>query len=311
MKKKKNIIALLILLAVVGGFYAAYRYYIQELLSTYAKNEERLAQLEQKRKSLAMTFQDWRPELVLAAYERQIEPWRSEVDRWAEFFQVRGDDEANRPPEGEVPRFWYETVFMERYNDLQRHAFAKGVVIPRNTFGAEQPSALMSQDVSFFQVLNWLRAYQLGDVATRMLLDKNARQINTVEVWPSRKVMGIFKLQQYGFGFQMTLGDLAGLLGDLNEGDLENPSDGNRFHRVAGIRIANSQVMNPTPLLRVQMLVNDLEYVRQQPPAKPQDAQARMRALSGEGDGEGRRGGRFDREERTWWQNFRRKYLPF
>ncbi|MBN2311745.1 MAG: hypothetical protein JXR94_22390 [Candidatus Hydrogenedentes bacterium] len=301
------------ILAVIGGVAAGYRFYWKDQVAKYREDEDRLAQLEKKSKQIANTFQGCVPKDVVRAYSGAVEPWREAVQERSEGLVGTLRQTVDPPPEGQVPRFWYEEEFAKRQLALQQYVYTKGLPpLVNDTFGAATLGELTSRDVGRRQAVEWLEQFELGSAVVHLLVEEGARYVDRIEIWPERITKtGDFRIQSYGLIFGMTLEDLVKFMNGLNRG--------NHFFYVEGLRIANPQLANPNPQLRIEMLLSEARFIPGEGP-KPATLPAASLDMglpgvkeAGEEDEEGapRSYGPGRRAPLTRWQRFRRRFLPF
>jgi len=262
MKKEYVYIAIILLLA-AGAAGAGYQFFLKERLAEYRERENHMRQVEQKLTTMYQTFQGYNPDQVVEAYQREIQPWAAAVAQRTGYFRLSDEYQIEPIPDDREPRFYYEDRYAEMVEELRMAAFTRNppVMLADLTFGV--PSDMTGQNISKEMVEMLLRRLQRGIVLTRLLFENNAVSITQVELWPKRTEHDVLEMHTAGLEFTMRLGDLVNFLDALRRED--------RYFNVNGIRIENTNLMYPDPVLQVQMLLTEAAYKAEETAADEPD----------------------------------------
>lgn len=311
--KKATIIGVLLLLASSGAIAAVYQFYVKERLADYAKHLEEGKRLHAKIETMQETFSQTRPDVVIAEWRRKAQPWAMAVDQRAEYFRLAVLPETSEPvalPTDAIPRFWYKSEYPKLRDAIVRHARANNCVFNPN-FGV--PDDNIGGNPTAADVVGYIEKINYYSSIARMLIDRKARSISTIYPWPVRTGYdgrrGTVKYHTVGLVFSMTTRDFVEFLEWLRTQD--------RFVTVDSLFVKSAvslRAQDPNPPLEVQMVLTQAEFARKggvggAGPSATLDVQAAFTSLSFEGGGSPF-GGR-PIQKKTWWQRFRRAYLPF
>jgi len=322
--KRHHIIPVAILAVVIVAFGAVYQFYVKEQIEEFAENQQRLEALNTRINELSDTFAGKdslpvTPQEAVRQYRMAVQPWREEVTRRADFFTLGDSFEFEPTPEEQIPKFYYADKRLEVEQDLRQYAIQNNCQLNANIQFAPPPEAIENRSPSAQEVNNWLREFAFGDSIVRMLVDANAASIDAVVVWPQRVQFDLLRMRTTGLQFKIPLRDLIRFLEDFYVQS--------RYFNIDALAITNRNLLTQgEPQLNVDMVLTQAGFIRE---AFEEGRGGNLasgpgaRARGGGGGGGDiasvlqslRRGNSGDEQERvqqrSWWQNFRRKYLPF
>lgn len=304
--KREYIFGIVGLLAVIALPVGAYQFYLKERMVEYQQNDERLAQLRELERSLSSQFGGYRPEYVVAAFEGMVKPWQEAVLERAERFDLGTLDPDVEVPADQGAKFWYEQEFQKRYFELQNFAYSQGVMIPNTTFGAITPQELAGRDMGPQLAAQSMEAFERGAGLIRELVDAGARQISNVSFLPPVDDPPL-QVQPIALEFWMTMDQLVGFLEEQGgEGNGEE-----EYADVPLLRVTNNTLRYPQPLLHVEMVLCRASY-KATPVTRTGSVSSRMDSLrTGGGGFTFSTADRPARKPPTWWEKFRKNWLPF
>lgn len=310
MKLKRGfVVATLALVLALSGTGAVYQFYVKERMSEYAAHLEEETVLEERIERLQKTFYGTKPETVLATWRGETQPWVEAVRVRSKFFNLGDYTLREEVPPEKIPRFYYKDEYPKRFQKIEQEAWSHNIVLDGVDFGVPTPDGIKGTNPSAEQVSEWLTRFKYVASVTRFLIEANATTIDEVNIWEPR-MKGNIEMRSAGLRFQMPMKELVTFLDALR---MEN-----RFFSVDALWVSNQQLRNPLPLLQVEMVLSQALY-------KEGD-------MKGGGPGGVRLAGGLDLKNafsggpqgfdffsaqksrdtgRSWWQNFRRKYLPF
>jgi len=251
MKKQHIVTALLVVvfMAAIGG---VYQFYLRTRLEQYRADEERLAALQDKHKSLSTSFDGVKPDVALPKWQSALQPWTDAVDRRATYFDLGKMSEFKAVPEGVLPKFHYETEYNRLYREFQQATYGKGIMVPQTTFNVPTPSQVSSTSITAEQANDWLRELSLGISMLKLFTDAGINPVMQFYLWPTRTEFNVLEMHTVGVAFASSLENLTKFLNDLKTKD--------RYYTVNAIRITNRSLRMASPQLYVEMLVTTAQY---------------------------------------------------
>lgn len=307
--KKGTVIATLILLVALAGAGAVYQFYVKELLAKFQEHQVQEAKLTAKIKDMKETFSGTRPELVLATWRGETQPWVDAVARRSRFFNL-GEIPLNvLVPEERIPKFYWREEYPKREEKLRLDAWDSSCTLGNVGFGLN--STVEGRNPSREQVSEWLTTFEFGAAMTRLLIRANVASIDEVNLWEPRPGKGNMEIRTTGLSFTVpSMKELATFLESLRHRD--------RYFSVEALSVSNRTLRDPYSPLQVDMILSQAIYLGRDkggggavaggPPGPglgPGNAQQRFSSFFAT------RGGSPQTKERSWWQNFRKKWLPF
>jgi len=290
--------------AVAALLFGTWHFLVRERMKKYSDDRERLTQLEEKYVTLSARFKEERPEHVVGIYNEQLAPWKFAVESRSQFFI---SDHMGRVPEvpNENPaliRIWYEEQIAAAMRSLQEDMASKLYQPPHVDFGAETASTLYDREVNRLQAILWLARQERGAAMVRRLLNADVPVIRSVQMSTEMRPMGLFNVTSFVLTFEANFSIVAGLLNGFTQGDMADVREGERFYNVPAIQIHNPNLSYPRPLLKVQMVVVEADYNPRASVAAQASPEERLDQME-----------RPERKptEKTWWQRFRKNWLPF
>ncbi len=311
--KKGHVIAALLILVALAGTGAVYQFYVKERLAELQTHVQQESELRARITKMEDTFFRTRPEVVLAAWSRQTQPWLDAVGDRTDFFSMGATPGAREVPEEVIaPKFYYAEEYPKMMDRLNQLAYRNKTTLGNIDFGVPNPDGLSGQNPSREEVSEWLTKLESVITMATLFIDADALPIDAINIWPPRDGPGGVrgKVVYRTTGVRMTISP-ENLEAFLKRLTLED-----RYFSVDGIWIYNKTLRNPRAPLSVELLLT----------------QARFEEGASGGAAGGAGGGAVDlaqssstfaaffssrptasqpAEQPSWWQNFRRKWLPF
>lgn len=321
---KTLVIMVVLLLAAFGGMAAGYQFYVKERMKELNDHLAREQALKNKIQQMQTAFADIetgegiKPEFVLAEYRGKLGPWRDSVQRRGAYFDLNSDTSDIAVPEGAVPRYYYKEIYPKLLQDLNAKAYTEQTYLAAR-FPVPDPSAYDGQNPKPEVIEEHLRDIAFYTDIAELLIEHDAAQINEITIWPPVNDASIrsgdLVKRTTGLHFTMGLAELTNFWNTLLRDD--------QYWSVDALRINNTNLRNATPILDVQMLLTQARYVEKQgaglaaegaagatagatPGFDPAQAFARFSLSRGGGSKAAE-----EKEERSWWSEFRRAWLPF
>lgn len=326
MKMSKTVVIMVfLLLAAFGGMAAGYQFYVKDRMKELNDHLAREEALKNKIQQMQTAFADIetgkgiKPEFVLAEYRGQLGPWRESVQRRGAYFELRSDTQDIEVPEGSVPRYYYKEQYPKLLQDLTTKAYTEQTYLnpAAATFPVPDPASYDGQNPKPELIEEHLRDIAFYTDMAELLIAHNAVSINGIFPWPAVNDgnirSGDLIKRSTGLDFSMGLGDLTNFWNTLLRDD--------QYWSIDALRITNTNLRDPNPLLNVQMLLTQARYVEKQAagPAAGGDAGGATAGIAGNlGFDPAQAFARFsavrrdaEEEEPSWWSTFRKNWLPF
>lgn len=255
--RREHWIAIAAIAAVLITIGCVYQFYYQKRLAEYAANIVKLKDLEKALNDLETTFENRDPEVVIKAYNGQVEPLAEKVVQRAQFFNTTDALQIEPIPEGKLLRFWYTEQFNKLFEELRKDAASRTPQIPypdNSTFGAPRPEELEGRAVNPPDVKRWLRQIKFASYIIKMLMDAKAIAINDVQLWtPQLDFDKLLTMRTVGLWFAMPYSDLVKFLDKLRMDT--------RYFNVNAISIQNPYMRWATePPVEVRMLLTQADF---------------------------------------------------
>jgi hypothetical protein len=245
---KQALISIVVVLLVGAGMYGAYEFYVKEQLETYKANDDKLVKRISRLQELDKTFDGVKPDLVVTEWSGSVEPWKDEVRRRSEAFNLGDWTKTDPVPEGILPKFYYEEQLTKLLNERMMMAREKGQWgVPMGTFGSPLMQDLSNQTVKAEQVGGWIGRLKLANGVTKLLLDANPMYVTDISLWQPANRGANLKLQTVGYAFAMNLDGLTKFIESLSR----RPN----YVDVEAIKISTPTLVYPDPPLHVEMVV--------------------------------------------------------
>ena len=315
--KKSVIVLTLLLIASIAGTYAVYELYVKARMRELGENLEEEEQLKASIKRLEETFFTTKPDTVLRVWREQTQPWEDAVSRRSEFFHLGDIQLEVEIPEEVIPKFYYKDIYDKKIQALEDEAWQSQTTISDSTFNMPNPSSFgQGTNPSASEIEGHLARFEYGAAITRLLISSGAISINNLNIWPERiEVKGLsgdIKSRTIGADLTIPMREFVTFMEDLSQQD--------RYLQVKAVQITNKTLRDPDANLNVQMILAQAYY---EPATEnrevsgsgssTQDLQNLFGDLFGNSSSAAATTSSRRREEegRTWWQTFRKKYLPF
>lgn len=309
--KKGYIFAILALLAGLAGTGAVYQYIVKERIKQLGLHLVEEAKLRKKISVLEEAFSKTRPDKVLSVWRQRTQPWADAVSERSRFFNMGDIPLSYDVPKEEIPKFFFNEEYPKLVDDLYDYAYDNNCNIGNFTFGVTPPVSLEGIHPPSVQVAEWLADYRYGSEMTKFIIDTGAVDVAAVAIWPLRENppgrSGTLYARSVGYNFTIALGDLVEFFDELRTAG--------RFFNVEGLRIVNTDLTEPDPLMTVEMVITQLEYKENDPGAeKAQLSQSEVADRLASFFKRRPRQGRRDRKVSSWKRfkkNFHLRWLPF
>ncbi len=266
MKNQGRIIGAVVLVAVFGALGFGYVMYIQPQFDTYKKDEMLRASLDETFNQLKDTFQGYKPELLMSAWQDKLQPWRAAREERAGYFNYGEWFNHEKPAQdsARMVKFWYSDTANKMTQDFYTELYKKYGrydTYPqdlRAAVGAASDSEWQGRDVTDTEVNLNLDKLAFGLSACRLLMKHNVPQLTQLRLWPPRycEEYGLMLVAQT-VGLQFTIGtkDFVKMMDDLRTGD--------RYFTVDALKVTYPYVAyNVEPQLQVSMLLSQAQYRR-------------------------------------------------
>jgi len=318
---KSLIIGTLLLIVACSATVAVYFFYFQTRLVELKEHETAMKEIQTRLKALGTTFSNTQPEVVVTTWKNGLQPWYEAALARTDFFNL-----GDVPIKVEVPDDGFQKFFyMEKHPQLQKaltdHAYNNSCYLGAFDFGVPNRNS-MGTNPSREDVSKWLTRFEFGSAVTRLLIDKGASYIENVVIWPMKATnvgatRGAGSIESYttGVHFSMTFQDLTDFLEYLRTES--------RYFTINHLRIANTTLRFPGARLEVSMLLTQARYSEESTAVTAATVSTAGRSGASRAGGFSRfmRGGRPGAgpagpaggaaAEESWWQGFKKKYLPF
>ncbi len=265
---KARLVILLILLSVAGVMFGAYKFYFQEKLAGYSRDQKFHDMLSTALKDLNNTFHGTRPEVVTEAWSAQVNPWNDALTQRTGYFSFGNWLEHEAYPKGDAPmiRFWYEDKLGKDFNkfyqdmmkkvpDLRGFPSADQLI---GAFNVTMPADWSGVNVTEEMVSKELEKLSFGFAASNLILDAKPTAVYDVRPWPERvsdESKKLLKVRKIGLRFQIKTKELVGFL--------EKMRTDKRYFTVEAMRITYPYISNPAePELFVELLVSQAAYAK-------------------------------------------------
>ncbi|HOC68103.1 MAG TPA: hypothetical protein PKO23_04795 [Candidatus Hydrogenedentes bacterium] len=265
MKYKGQIIGTLLLLMVFGIMFAVWQFHFKAIFDGYKEDERLRASLEETMSKLQETFQGYKPELLIEAWQNEIQPWRNAREERGVYFNF-GDwyQIEVTPPEARMLKFWYTEESNKQVNDLYAKIWAKMGrydLFPqdiRAKFDVATEERWEGKNVSWPIVEKNLRQLNFGIKLATMLLDANVSSVRDIVVWPRRypeDYNGMLAMQTVGLQVTLPAKDMVGLLEKLEQES--------RYFTVDSLKVTYPYIAYAAePQLEMQFLLTQANYRR-------------------------------------------------
>lgn len=250
--RKEHFIIFAVLVVVVTVSGAVYQFFFKPRLTVYSQDRERAEMLKNKIQNLQSSFQSFKPEAIVAAWNMEVQPWSDAVYSRGAFFSIPDDIVRGEPvPDEMMLKFYYreqsDKLLNALFEKIRTHTPPCYYPYPTR-FGApdaEEFSTMTKQEVE-----RSLYLIRYGSYMVDMLLKAKPAEISEVVLWPERSGYGgLLSLRTTGFSFRMTMQDLAQFI----DRDWRTSE---RYFTIDAIDIRNRQLRLPQqPLLEVDLLL--------------------------------------------------------
>lgn len=263
MKYKGQIIGFLLLCAVFGAMFAVWQFYFKEIFDGYKEEERLRVSLEETMAQLQENFQGYKPELLIEAWQNEIQPWRDAREQRGQYFNFGDWYEIDvTPPEERMLKFWYAEESNKQINDLYGKIFnrmGRYDLFPqdiRAKFAIAGEKDWEGRNISWEEVETNLRKLNFGIKLTTLLLEANVSSVRDIVIW-SRRVPenygDMLSMQTVGLHITIAAKDMVKLLESLEQET--------RYFDVDALRITYPYIAYAVePQLELQFLLTQANY---------------------------------------------------
>ena len=256
---------LVVMLLVLGG---VYQFYFKARLEEQEKNLQLSKRLEAKLTELEGTFSKTQPDVLVKAWNNEVQPWEDAVVARAPFYNMGDFLDIEEPPEESMLKFYYDEKMRSMLDKLKNDAYNRQppfIYQYETTFGAARMADFAGRNMAKADVRKNLKRIKFADSMVRMLMNAKVVELKLMDFWPAiaefDEMLGLIPV-----GIHITVGmkDLAALLDSLRMNE-------SRYFTVCALSVQNTNLLTPTePLLDVQLLLLQAYFIEKEaapPPA--------------------------------------------
>jgi hypothetical protein len=312
--KKSVLLLTALLLASIAGTYAVYEFYVKARMKELGDHIEQEKRLRSKLSILDETFFGTEPDVVLKEWRESTQPWSDAIDGRTKFFTLGELATSVEIPEEKIPRFYYREELPKRIKALEDYALSKNVEISDlgcGVPGAESYGA--GTNPAAAEIARHLKNYDYCAGLTKMFINAGPQSIENLSIWPTRDV----KIKSRGTIQERTTGVTMLIRMEPLVRFLDTLAQSPRYIHVDALRISSANLNETDALLNVDLLITQSNFEptvgktnQASDAADPAAAQDRLNALFG-GDGGAARRPVEDERKTTFWQWFRKAFIPF
>lgn len=282
---------LLFFLALVLGIIAVVCTYLFGILPRHEHYQTLLAEEQQLRDrigELEEKFSRTRPSAVVAEWRDKVQPWAQAVSSRLSYFDTLADDErldvVVPEEEKELPKFWYQRERERRMKALSDETFNAQLVMNSSIMSGHEPPAPKGAgwNPDAAEVEEWLENYERAASFVREMIEANAREINTLAIWPSEVIMpapeGTVHLERVGYEIVISMEDFASYLGRLHASDTYASISGMSLMKAGPLSEPDAPVRAAFVLERTRFVPAEARKEREAAPT------IRRRTLGGDSD---------------------------
>jgi hypothetical protein len=264
MKNQGRIIGIVVLVVIFSALGFGYIEYIQPQFDAYKKDEKLRASLDETFNQLKETFQGYKPELLMSAWQDKLQPWRAAREERAGYFSYGDSFNHEKPAQdsARMVKFWYSDaankMIQDFYTELYKK-FGRYDTYPqdlRAAVGAASDQEWQGRDVTDVEVNHSLDKLAYGLSVCRLLLKHNVPQLAQLRLWQPRfceEYGQMLVAETVGLQFTITAKDFVKMMDDLRTGD--------RYFSVDALKITYPYIAyNVEPQLQVSMLLSQTQY---------------------------------------------------
>ncbi len=308
--KKSAIFLTLLLVASIAGTYAVYELYVKDRMRELVEHTEQKKQLATRIQTLEATFLKTEPQVVLDAWRTSTQPWSEAVDGRARFFTMGSLVDKVEIPEEVLPKLYYKDEMPKRIKKLDDYALDKQVTVVDVNCGAPAANSFgAGTNPKKEEIANIIEKYDYCAAITKMLIDAKPILLQPLSIWLEEEIKlksGKVIKRTTGISMQIRIQALTKFLDDLAQNE--------RYFRVEELRMTNADLQQQDPMLNVEMVLSQAYFMPSKKAAAASadgSSQVNQRLNNVFGAGATPRRATGNEQERTWWQNFRRTWLPF
>lgn len=317
--KKIYILMMTTVVITLIGAGAVYKFIVQARLQELAEAQAKKEQITSKIQQMEEQFSGTIPPAVIRAWREKAEPWRAAAQNRTAYFNHSEDLFAAKVPEGAIARFYYNEEIRRRVDDLNAFLRQNRTFLQDPYFGVPNEDFYgRGSSPTNEMVETHLNKHAFGADLARMLSRAGMQSITGLAIWPVQTALD----GQVG-SVKMTISGIAGTMSNqafirLIEDLRTKP----RYFAVDGIRILNSDLVQRTddPVVAVEFLLAQTDFEDKQvevvqaatgTTAAPQTYQNVFNQTGGGLDLGGSNRQSEEEESASWWQTFRRRFIPF
>lgn len=313
--KKSAIFLTLLLLGSLAGTYAVYELYVKQRMRQLGEHLEEEKQLQAKIEKLEETFFKTKPDTVLRIWRAEIQPWADAVAQRAAFFNMGQIPLEVEIPEEEreIAKFYYKKIYPKMVLELETKLYESNIRLPDPTFGIPHPDTYGTGSNPPPQLIaRHLARFEFGKAVAELLIDARVRRIDVLLLWPEQEELsgrsGDVKSRSTGLSFTIAMRDWVNFFDKLSQED--------RYFEVKSLLVTNTTLRNPNADINVQMVLAQAYY--------EEDKKDREITVAGESpkmqgifanifgsSSADQQNQRRTSTRKSWWQQFRQRFLPF
>lgn len=258
---------ILFALAVIVGIIAVICTYLYGILPRHEHYQQLLSQeeeLRQRIEELDKKFSGTQPAVVVAEWEDKVPSWAQAVSSRISYFDTLVDDDSTTvvvpEEERQFPKFWYQRERQRRIEAVQNETVNANLVVASTALAAYEPPLPGGPgwDPTAETVEGWLSRYERAASFVREMIEANAREIVTFQVWPSQVVIpapeGTVHLERVGYEIIISMEDFADYLAHIHSSDT--------YMSIAGLSLAKEGApSDPDAPLRASFILDRTRFV--------------------------------------------------
>ncbi len=317
--KKSVIFLTALLLATIAGTYAVYELYVKQRMKELGEHMAQEKVLHARILQLQDTFAKTEPDAILELWRKSTQPWYDAVQGRSQYFTLGDFAKEVEIPEDAIPKIYYRQELPKRIQSLADYAADKQVILSDINCGVPKADYFgAGTNPEPEEIATHLEEYDYCAAMSKLVVDAKPISVNPLRIWPEKEEeakSGMVVKRTTGISMQISTQALVRFFDKLAQED--------RYFRIDEFKISNTNLHQPDPPLTVDMVLTQAYFRPKKSAASAavvdggQSAEVNQRLTSlfgGAADAGGSRASRDENDEEaepTWWQQFRRQWLPF